>query len=59
MPRGGDHRPGGPLAMVDRRNRRPENPVLEWTLTVLVLAVLVGTVLVFLFVFHDFPLRTS
>jgi hypothetical protein len=45
--------------MVDRRNRRPENPVLEWALTILVVAVLVGTVLVFLFVFHDFPLRTS
>jgi hypothetical protein len=45
--------------MVDRRNRRPENPILEWTLTILVLAVLVGTVIVFVFVFHDFPLRTS
>lgn len=44
---------------VDRRNRRPENPILEAALTLLVLAVLVGTVLVFLFVYHDFPLRTS
>jgi hypothetical protein len=50
---------GCPLAMADKRNRRPENPVLEMALTLLVLAVLVGTVLVFLFVYHDFPLRTS
>ena len=50
---------GCPLAMPDRRNRRPENPVLEAALTLLVLAVLVGTVLIFLLVYHDFPLRTS
>ncbi len=50
---------GCPLAMIDRRNRRPENPVLETLITLLVIAVLLGTVVVFLFVYHDFPLRTS
>ena len=45
--------------MPDRRNRRPENPVLETALTLLVMAVIIGTILVFLFVYHDFPLRTS
>jgi len=38
-------------------NRRQRNPTLELVVTVVVMALLVVTVLVFLFVYHDFPFR--
>jgi hypothetical protein len=43
-----------------RRPRRPSrNPGLEMTLTVLVVAALLVVAVLFLFVYHDVPLRTS
>jgi hypothetical protein len=54
---------GCPLAMAyhHRRRREPwgQHALLELFLTVLVLAVLVAGAIVFLFVYHDFPLRVS
>jgi hypothetical protein len=42
-----------------RPARRGPNPRLETALAVLVLLILVAAAIVFLFVYHDFPLRTS
>jgi hypothetical protein len=43
-----------------RRPPRPSrNPRAEFTMTLLVLAVLIVVLLVFLLVYHDVPLRTS
>jgi hypothetical protein len=47
------------MALDDRARHRGRNPRLEMAITVLVIAILVGTVIVFLFVYHDVPLRTS
>jgi hypothetical protein len=41
------------------RDPRGRNPRLELALSVLVVAVMVGALLVFLLVYHDFPLRVS
>src|SRR5205823_15123433 len=40
-----------------QRNPRGRNPTLELVVTGVVMALLVVTVLVFLFVYHDFPFR--
>ena len=45
-------------------HRRPRSPwgrhaVLEMVFTAVVLAVVVGVLVLFLFVYHDVPLRTS
>ena len=45
------------LAHPPHYNRRQRNPTLELVVTVVVMALLVVTVLVFLFVYHDFPFR--
>ena len=54
---------GCPLAMADYRDRpahlRTRAPLLELVVTAVVLAILIATVIVFLFVYHDFPLRVS
>jgi|GEM_PF-6084840 len=41
------------------REGRERNGKLELVVTVVVLAVLIATLVVFLFVYHDFPLRVS
>ena len=42
-----------------RPPRRSRNPRLDFALTAIVLALLLMMVVVFLFVYHDFPLRVS
>jgi succinate dehydrogenase hydrophobic anchor subunit len=42
-----------------RRNPWGRNASLEMVATAVVLVLLVGVIVLFLFVYHDFPLRTS
>jgi hypothetical protein len=42
-----------------RPPRQSRNPTLERALTLIVIAVLLGVLFLFLFVYHDVPLRTS
>jgi heme/copper-type cytochrome/quinol oxidase subunit 2 len=42
-----------------RPPRQSRNPRLEVALTAVVIAILLGVLFLFLFVYHDVPLRTS